>query len=76
MLESIKNILFSIGDFFVSIYDFVVGFVNDIVSVVKYTGQAVAQIPQLLEWVNPALVGMLLAAFAVVVIYKILGREG
>ncbi|MBQ8624154.1 MAG: hypothetical protein IJ424_07290 [Oscillospiraceae bacterium] len=76
MLESIKEILFNIGDFFVTIYDFVVGFVNDIVSVVKYTGQAVAQIPQLLEWVNPALIGMLLAAFAVVVIYKILGREG
>lgn len=76
MLETIKEILFDIGNFFVTIYDFVVGFVNDIVSVVKYTGQALAQIPQLLEWINPTLVGMLLAAFAVVVIYKILGREG
>lgn len=76
MLESIKEVLFKIGDFFVMIFDFVVGFVEDIVSVVKYTGQAIAQIPQLLEWVNPALIGMLLAAFSVVVIYKILGREG
>ena len=76
MLETIKEILFNIGNFFTTIFDFVVGFVNDIISVVKYTGQAIAQIPQLLEWINPTLIGMLLAAFAVVIIYKILGREG
>ncbi len=76
MLESIKEVLFNIGDFFVTIYDFVIGLVNDIINVVKYTGQAMAQIPKLLEWINPTLIGMLLAAFAVVVIYKILGREG
>ncbi len=76
MLETIKETLINIGNFFTTIFDFVVDFVNDIVNVVKYTGQALAQIPKLLEWVNPALLGILLAAFAVVVIYKILGREG
>ena len=76
MLETIKETLINIGNFFTTIFNFVVDFVNDIVNVVKYTGQALAQIPKLLEWVNPALLGILLAAFAVVVIYKILGREG
>lgn len=76
MLETIKETLINIGNFFTTIFDFVVDSVNDIVNVVKYTGQALAQIPKLLEWVNPALLGILLAAFAVVVIYKILGREG
>lgn len=76
MLETIKEILFNIGNFFTTIFDFVVDFVADIVAVIKYTGQAVAQIPQLFQWVDPKVLGTILAAFAVVVIYKILGREG
>ena len=76
MLETIKNILFSIGDFFAGIYDFIVGFVADIISVVEYCTSAVAQIPKFFEWLDPALVAIVLSAFAIVVIYKILGREG
>jgi len=76
LLESIKNTLQMIGDFFVSIFDFVVGFVDDIVYVVKATGKAVASVPDYLSWLPGEVIALLVSIFAIVVIYKILGREG
>lgn len=76
MLETIKETLLNIGDFFVTIFDFVVGFVNDIIDVIKYCGEAFAKIPDYFSWLPVEILGIILALFAIVVIYKVLGREG
>lgn len=76
MLETIKNTLLSIGDFFVTIFDFVVGFVNDIINVIKYCASAVAKIPDYFAWLPAEILAIIVALFAIVVIYKVLGREG
>lgn len=76
MLESIKNFLFSIGNVITSLVDFVVGFIEDIVYVVKLCASFVAKIPLLFSWLPAPALALIIIIFSVVVIYKVLGREG
>lgn len=66
----------SIGTFFTSIYDFVIGTFEDIVYVIRLTAHFVAQIPEYFSWLPPEALVLVVSIFAVVVIYKVLGREG
>lgn len=76
MLQEIRDILVAIGDFFTTVIDFVIAFFKDLVYMVKLVGETITQLPEYLDWLPAGLVGGLLAIFAVVIIYKILGREG
>lgn len=76
MLREIRDILVAIGDFFTTVIDFVIAFFRDLVYMVKLVGQTVESLPSYLSWLPEGLVGLILAIFAVVIIYKILGREG
>lgn len=75
-MDSIKEYLISIGEFFGSIYDFVIDFFEDIVYVIKLTGQFVVKIPEYFAWLPEPVLASLVTLFAIVVIYKVLGREG
>lgn len=76
MLETIKNAFLGFINLITSLVDFVVGLIKDIVYVVKLTGGFVAKIPQLFSWLPAPVVALFITLFAIVVIYKILGREG
>lgn len=76
MLETIKDFFLNLGNIITSLIDFVVGIIEDLVSVVVMCGQFVLKIPQLFSWLPPQAVALVVSIFAVVVIYKILGREG
>lgn len=76
MLDSIKDFFLSLGDIIKSLVDFVIGLIEDIVSVVKLVGKFVIKIPDFFSWLPGPVVALIVAAFSVVVIYKILGREG
>lgn len=56
--------------------DFAIGFIGDILYLVQLTAEAVASIPSYFSWVPPPVLALLLTIFSVVVLYKILGREG
>lgn len=56
--------------------DFLIGLIQDIVYIVQLTAKAVASIPSYMSWLPAPVVALLVTIFAVVVIYKILGREG
>ena len=75
-MDSIKDYLISIGEFFSSIYDFVIDFFEDIAYLVKLTGEFVAKIPEYFAWLPAPVLAAIVSLFAVVVIYKVLGREG
>lgn len=66
----------SIFSFFKSIYDFVVGFFEDIVYIIRLTAHFVAKIPDYFSWLPAPALALIVAIFAIVVIYKVLGREG
>lgn len=70
------DILNGIWTFFSSVYDFVVGFFEDVVYVIRLTAHFVAQIPSYFDWLPPECLALIVGIFAVVVIYKVLGREG
>lgn len=76
MLQEIRDILVAIGNFFKTIIDFVIAFFQDLVYMVKLVSQTVAELPEYFEWLPGSLVALIIAIFGVVVIYKILGREG
>ena len=75
-MESVKEYLISIGEFFSSIYDFTISFFEDIVYVIKLTGEFVAKIPEYFAWLPDSVLALVVALFGIVVIYKVLGREG
>lgn len=66
----------TIADFFVAIFEIVMSLIRDIIEMVKMLGDFVLQIPSLFDWLPQAVVGTIVTIFGVVVIYKIIGREG
>lgn len=75
-MKAIADFLQAIGNAIVAGIDFVVGFFQDIVYIIQLTGKVLAQIPSYFSWLPAELLAIILTIFAVVVIYKILGREG
>lgn len=76
MLDSILSAVDNIVEFIDTIWKFVKDFTKDTFEMIKLVGETVAKIPDYFDWL-PAEVGVaLVALFGVVVIYKILGREG
>lgn len=66
----------NIGTFFTSLYDFVISFFEDIVYIIRLTAGFVAKIPDYFSWLPSEALALVVSIFAVVVIYKVLGREG
>ena len=75
-MQDIIQFLKGIGDFFVAIGNFLIDFIGDLLEIVKLTGKVVAELPEYFSWLPPSFVSVLLSIFAIVVIYKIAGREG
>lgn len=56
--------------------DFLIGFFEDIVYIVKITGKFVLEIPNYLAWLPAPVLVIVVVVFGVAVIYKVMGREG
>lgn len=76
MFQVLKNFFLSIGSVITGLVDFVIGFIEDIVYVVKLCTSFVAKIPSLFSWLPTEVLAIVVITFSVVVIYKIMGREG
>lgn len=75
-MSAIIDFFTGIADLLTGAIDFLIGFIADIVYIVQLTGKAITAIPSFFMWLPSPVVAMLLTIFGVVVIYKILGREG
>lgn len=75
MLESILDTLTAIGDFFASVVEWVADFIEDLVQMAKYLGQAVIEFPAYFDWLPASIVALLVTAVGIIVIYKFLGRD-
>lgn len=76
MLSVVKDFFLGVSGVITGLVDFVVGFIEDIVYVVKLCTSFVAKIPKLFSWLPAPVLGVVVLIFSVVVIYKIMGREG
>lgn len=74
-MGAIVNFIEGIGAGILAIVDFVGGFIEDVLYLVQITAEFVAQIPDYLSFLPAELLALITTIFAVVVIYKILGRE-
>lgn len=75
-MDTLLDFFSSIGEIIVSIVKFVISFFQDLIYVIKLTGKVVGQIPAFFSWMPAEIISLLVILFGVVVIYKILGREG
>ena len=75
-MGAIIDFFTGIADLATGAFEFLIGIVRDIVYIVQLTGKAVAAIPGYLAILPAPIIAILMTIFAVVVIYKILGREG
>ena len=63
-------------DFFSNVTEFIIDFIGDIVYIIKITGEMVVKIPAYFSWLPSEALALVVSIFGVVVIYKVLGREG
>lgn len=75
-MEALLNFFEGFADFIFAIGDFIISGIMDIGTVIMATGMIAMQIPSYFAWMPTELVVMIVFVFAVVVLYKILGREG
>lgn len=72
LLEFFKGI----GTAITSVIDFVMGLFEDLVYMIKLLGQVVLNIPSYFSWLPSQVIALIILIISIVVIYKVLGREG
>ena len=75
MLGNILDGIKSIANFFITVGQFIVDFISDLVYAIGLIGKTILEIPSYLGWLPSSLIAMLTTIFSIVVIYKILGRD-
>ena len=75
-MKAVVDAIKSIGQMISSLFDFVIGFFEDIAYMVKLLGEFIADIPSYFSWLPGGVVAIIATIFSIVVIYKIIGREG
>lgn len=75
-MEDLINLVKEIGQFIANAFDFLLDLIEDIVYMIELTAKSVGKIPDYFSWLPSSIVAMIVAIFAIVVIYKVLGREG
>lgn len=74
-MQAIVDFLSSIGSAILAGIDFLVSFFEDLVYIIQLTGRFLAQLPTFFSWLPTPVVSVLLTTFAIVVVYKIAGRD-
>lgn len=72
VIETLKGIAQAIT----SAIDFLFGLIEDLFYMVKLLGQFILDIHNYLSWLPAGITAIFLTIFSIVVIYKIIGREG
>lgn len=75
-MDAVISFFVGIGEAIVSIFDFIVSLFSDIVYLVQLTGKFLLEIPNYFSWLPSSYLSMITILFSIVVLYKILGREG
>lgn len=74
-MGAIIDFFTGVADLLTGAIEFLISIISDIVYLIQLTGKAVASIPSYFAWLPPEVLALLLSIFAIVVLYKILGRE-
>ena len=75
-MDALIEFIEGIGNSILAVINFFIGYYSDIIYLINLTGKLLAQLPAYFSWMPEGALGLLIVTFAIVVIYKILGREG
>ena len=75
-MDAIIGFFKGLADIITAVIDFVVGLFQDLIYMIQLLGQFIVNIPDYFVWLPSGVVAVIVTIFAIVVIYKILGREG
>lgn len=75
-MQAILDFLKSIMDTITFLIDFVINLIGDIVYLIQLTARFLINIPVYFCWLPSEFLSIIVALFGIVVVYKILGREG
>lgn len=70
--EAITNIL----NFFQTAWDFIINFFKEIVYIIQLLAATIVNMPSYFTWLPATITVLITTALSIVVIYKILGRDG
>lgn len=76
MLNTILDVLLGPLNTLIEIITFLIKSIEDIVYIIKLLKDVEDNLPALLSWLPSQAVTFLVLTFGVVILYKILGREG
>lgn len=75
-MNAILDFFASLADIIGGAVDFLLGLIADLVYIAQITAKAVSSIPGYFAFLPPEVIALLVTIFAIVVLYKIFGREG
>lgn len=75
-MNALIDFIKGIGEAIVSVTDFVMGLFEDLVYMIKLLGQVILNIPYYFSWLPSEVLALIVLIVSIVVVYKILGREG
>lgn len=75
-MNGVIEFLRGIGEAIGNVTDFIVSFFSDIVYMITMLGKIAVEIPTYFSWLPSYITTPLLLIFTLVILYKILGREG
>ena len=75
-MAGLFDFIAGIGTAISALFNFVVSLIEDIVYMVALTGKFVGQLPQFFTWLPSTVTTLIAVTFSIVVVYKVIGREG
>lgn len=75
-LDAIIKFFNGIGNAITSVIDFVISFFTDFLSLLKLLAVVPKYVASSLRWIPDQLLAMAILLISIVILYKILGREG
>lgn len=75
-MQAIISFFEGVGQAIITAFEFIVSLFQDLIYMITLLGEVVLNIPNYFAWLPGEIIAMLLTLIAIVVIYKILGREG
>lgn len=75
-MQALIDFFAGIAEGIATAIEYLAGLIEDLVYMVGLLAQFTAELPAYLTWLPAPIVAIFITIFAIVVIYKILGREG
>lgn len=75
-MQAIIDFFATLGSVIVSVVEFVIKFFKDLIYVIGLLGNLLISLPAMIGWLPSACISLVVTTFSIVVIYKIMGREG